>query len=87
MKKYVIKIINITPSLSNSPSAYFTCNGLDAWIGQKEQDALQSEWEKYEYITHECYRDNISCAKSVKSGARIQVIKIPRTLWISCLSF
>jgi len=30
MTKYVIKIINITPSLSNSPSAYFTCNGLDA---------------------------------------------------------
>lgn len=52
MTKYVIKIINITPSLSNSPSAYFTCNGLDAWIGQKEHDALQSEWGKYEYITH-----------------------------------
>lgn len=28
--KYVIKIMNTTPSLSNSPSAYFTCNGLDA---------------------------------------------------------
>lgn len=36
---YVIKQWKyITPSLSNSPSAYFTCNGLDAWIGQKEQN-------------------------------------------------
>jgi hypothetical protein len=27
---------SLIPSLSNSPSAYFTCNGLEAWFQRKK---------------------------------------------------